>query len=229
MTAPQITRKIGTFTGVFTPTLLTILGVIMYVRLPWVVGNAGLMGAWLLMGLAMGITACTGLSLSSIATNTRIGSGGPYAIIQKSLGYEIGGSVGVPLYLTRPLGTAMYIFGFREGWLWVFPDHWPMLIDLSVFVVIFVLAYIGADIAFRVQFGIMAVIVASLASILASPELANSEVEVTWFGSYPGFPEDGFGGVSLWVVFAVFFPATTADLLPLPIIPLKPAAMRAGA
>lgn len=211
-TTPQITRKFGTFTGVFTPTLLTILGVIMYVRLPWVVGNAGLMGAWLLMALAMGITACTGLSLSSIATNTRIGSGGPYAIVQKSLGYEIGGSVGVPLYLTRPLGTAMYIFGFREGWLWAFPDHWPMLVDLSVFVVIFALVYVGADIAFRVQFGIMAVIVASIASILASPALSNSNIEVTWFGAYPGFPEDGFGGVSLWVVFALFFPATTGIL-----------------
>ncbi|MDX1741074.1 MAG: Na-K-Cl cotransporter, partial [Rhodothermales bacterium] len=206
------TRKFGAFTGVFTPTLLTILGVIMYVRLPWVVGNAGLLGAWLLMGLAMGITACTGLSLSSIATNTRIGAGGPYAIIQKSLGYEIGGSVGVPLYLTRPLGTAMYIFGFREGWLWVFPNHWPLAVDLSVFVLIFILAYIGADIAFRVQFGIMAIIVVSLVSIVASPALTNSEIEVTWFGSYPGFPEDGFGGISLWVVFAVFFPATTGIL-----------------
>jgi hypothetical protein len=40
----------GTYTGVFTPTLLTIFGVIMYVRLPWVVGNAGVLGAWVIMG-----------------------------------------------------------------------------------------------------------------------------------------------------------------------------------
>ena len=73
-------RKLGTFYGVFTPTLLTILGVIMYVRLGWVVGNAGLLGAFAIMGLAMGITVCTGLSLSSIATNRRLGAGGPYAI-----------------------------------------------------------------------------------------------------------------------------------------------------
>ena len=68
----QQLRGIGTFTGVFTPTLLTILGVIMYVRLPWVVGSGGLLGAWLIMGIAMAITACTGLSLSSIATNTQL-------------------------------------------------------------------------------------------------------------------------------------------------------------
>lgn len=37
------------------------------------------------------ITAATGLSLSSIATNTRLGAGGPYAIISRSLGLEVGG------------------------------------------------------------------------------------------------------------------------------------------
>jgi len=79
--SPGQPKLFGTFTGVFTPTLLTILGVIMYIRLGWVVGNAGLVGAWLVMMLALGITACTGLSLSSIATNTRLGAGGPYAIM----------------------------------------------------------------------------------------------------------------------------------------------------
>ncbi len=114
--------RFGTFTGVFTPTLLTILGVILYVRTGWVVGNAGLLGAFAILGLAILITTCTGLSLSSIATNTRIGAGGPYAIMTRSLGLEVGGSIGIPLYLTRPLGVAMYIFGFREGLLWIIPD-----------------------------------------------------------------------------------------------------------
>ena len=204
--------KFGAFTGVFTPTLLTILGVIMYVRLPWVVGNAGLLGAWLIMGLAMGITACTGLSLSSIATNTRIGPGGPYAIVHRSLGVEVGGSIGIPLYLTRPLGTAMYIFGFREGWQWIFPDHPALVVDLVIFAAIFALAYRGADLAFRVQFLVMAVIGLSLASIFMSPGLRDAPQDVIWWGAYPGFPEEGFGGISPWVVFAIFFPATTGIL-----------------
>jgi hypothetical protein len=99
--------RFGTFTGVFTPTLLTILGVIMYVRMGWVVGNGGLGPALAVLVLGIGITLATGLSLSSIATNTRIGDGGPYAIMNKSLGLEIGGSIGIPLFLTRPLGVAM--------------------------------------------------------------------------------------------------------------------------
>ncbi len=204
--------KFGTFTGVFTPTLLTILGVIMYVRLGWVVGNAGVLGGWLVMGVAMGITACTALSLSSIATNTRIGAGGPYAIISKSLGLEVGGSIGVPLYLSRPLGVAMYIFGFREGWLWIFPDHPALVVDFIVFAAIFLISYASANLAFRVQYMIMAIIAASLVAIFASPDVFQNPHEVQWFGDYPGFPENGFAGIDFWIVFAVFFPATTGIL-----------------
>ena len=97
-------KLFGTFAGVFTPTLLTILGVIMYLRLPWTVGNAGLLGGIAIILLANGITAATGLSLSSIATNTRLGAGGPYAIISRSLGFEIGGSIGVPLFSVAGAG-----------------------------------------------------------------------------------------------------------------------------
>ena len=205
-------RKFGTFTGVFTPTLLTILGVILYVRLPWVVGNGGLLGALGVMGLALVITVCTGLSLSSIATNTRLGAGGPYAMITRSLGLEVGGSIGVPLFLSRPLGIAMYIFGFREGWQWMFPSHHALIVDLAVFALLFGLAYLSADIAFRVQFAIMAVILVSLVSIIASPRLFEPQGTLELWGHWEGFPEDGFEGVDFWVVFAVFFPATTGIL-----------------
>ena len=63
--APPGLKQFGTFAGVFTPTLLTILGVIMYLRLGWVVGNAGLLGAFLVILLANAITLATGLALSS--------------------------------------------------------------------------------------------------------------------------------------------------------------------
>ena len=65
-------KKYGMFGGVFTPTLLTILGVIMYLRTGWVVGNAGLVGGLLIIALAFAITAATALSMSSITTNIRI-------------------------------------------------------------------------------------------------------------------------------------------------------------
>ncbi len=207
---PKGPKLFGTFAGVFTPTLLTILGVIMYLRLGWVVGNAGLLGGLLIIALANGITLCTGLSLSSIATNTRLGAGGPYAIISKSLGFEVGGSVGVPLYLSQGLAVAMYVFGFREGWTWVFPEHPAILVDLAVFAVVFGIAYLSASLAFKIQYVVMAVIALSLVSIFAAPDfLRGVGGEVQLWGSYPGAPEDGFRGTSFWLVFAVFFPAAT--------------------
>lgn len=108
-------KKFGTFGGVFTPTLLTILGVIMYLREGWVVGNAGIGGAVVIILLAFAITACTALSMSSITTNIRIGAGGAYAIVSQSLGLEVGGSLGIPRYLSQALAISLYIFGFREG------------------------------------------------------------------------------------------------------------------
>ena len=70
--------KFGTFGGVFTPSLLTILGVIMYLRLPWVVGQAGLWSALGIIVVAHVISVSTGLSISSIATDKTVGAGGPY-------------------------------------------------------------------------------------------------------------------------------------------------------
>jgi hypothetical protein len=151
-------RKFGTFPGVFTPTLLTILGVIMYLREGWVVGNAGLLGAFGVILLAIAITTFTALSMSSITTNIRIGAGGAFSIISQSLGLEIGGSVGIPLFLSQALAVAMYIFGFREGWLRLFPHHSALAVDLITFAVIFVIAYLSAGLAFRIQYLIMAVI-----------------------------------------------------------------------
>ena len=58
--------KFGTFGGVFTPSILTILGVIMYLRLPWVVGNAGLYAAIGIIAVAHVVSVATGLSLGLI-------------------------------------------------------------------------------------------------------------------------------------------------------------------
>ncbi|MGK7874346.1 MAG: sodium transporter [Xenococcaceae cyanobacterium] len=199
----------GTFEGVFKPTLLTILGAIMYLRIGWVVGNAGLLGGLLVVLSAVSITLTTGLSISSIATNTRLGTGGPYAMISKSLGLEIGGSVGVPLFFSQAFAVAMYIFGFREGWLRIFPNHPPLAVDLTAFAVVFIIAYISAGLAFRVQYLVIALIGISLVSIFGSSLTWESTQSIAWWGSFPGSLENNFSGITWWGVFAVFFPATT--------------------
>ena len=64
----------GTFKGVFTPSVLTIFGVIMYLRFGWVVGNVGIAKTLLIVTLATSITFLTGLSISAMATNMKVGT-----------------------------------------------------------------------------------------------------------------------------------------------------------
>ncbi len=205
-------KKFGTFGGVFTPTLLTILGVIMYLRMGWVVGNAGLLGAWVIIIVSFLITLCTALSMSAITTNIRIGAGGAYAIISQALGLEVGGSLGIPRYISQGLAVTMYIFGFREGWLGIFPDHDPFLVDIIVFATLISIAYISADLAIKTQYFIMVIILLSLVSIVMAAYDGSmtipTENAVRW-GTFRGSIENNFNGSSFWIVFAVFFPAAT--------------------
>jgi hypothetical protein len=65
--------KPGTFAGVFTPSFLTILGVILFLRLGYVAGNAGLGRALTIIAPANAISVLTTVSLSAIATNLKEG------------------------------------------------------------------------------------------------------------------------------------------------------------
>ncbi len=199
-------RKFGTFDGVFMPTLLTIMGAVMYLRTGWVVGNAGLAGGFLIILLANLITICTGLSISSVATNIRVRAGGAFSIISQSLGLEVGGSVSVPFYLAQAISVAFYIFAFSEGWQRVFPDHPVWLVVFAGYALCFVIAFISINLAAQVRYPILFIIILSLVSILlASFDRFGgfSQTPQMW-GDYP---EAGF-----WGVFAVFFPAVTGIL-----------------
>ncbi|NQV14548.1 amino acid permease [bacterium] len=192
-------KKLGTFAGVFTPTILTILGVIMYLRLGWVVGNAGFGGAVVIILLAKLITVTTGLSIAAIATNTRVRAGGSYALISRSLGLEAGSAVGVPLYLSQTLGGAMYISGFTEAWIALFPAHDPVIVGVSVLFLVLGVSLLGVQFAMRTQYIIMFIIAASLVSFFSAESGAAPQIQI--WGSFPQ--------ASFWAVFAIFFPAVT--------------------
>lgn len=201
----SVSPKLSTFKGVFTPTIVTILGVIMYLRQGWLVGQGGLLGAWLILGICLSITVTTALSLSSIATNVRIHAGGAYAIVTRSLGKEAGGVVGFMLYLAQSLAITMYIFGFREGWLGVFPTHDPLLIDLCAFVGMVVIVRFFTDLAFQLQYLIFAITILSVLSVSWKP-FDTRWVEINWVGNF------GQSYENFWTVLAVYFPAVTGIL-----------------
>ena len=203
------TRVYGTLEGVFVPTLLTILGVILFLRTGWVMGNAGLVGGLGIIVAAFVITGFTALSLASISTNVAPEAGGAYALVARSFGVEAGGAIGVSLYLSQSLVIVLYTFGFRDGWLAIFPGHPPLAVDVAMVTVLVVVALVGTRWAFRVQYLILAVVAVALVSVGIAAVTEPMTAAPPLIGDFPGAPEDDFPGTDPWTVFAVFFPATT--------------------
>ena len=193
--------KLGTFIGVFTPTLLTILGVIMYLRVGWLVGNMGLLYTLSIVVLANLVTLITTLSFSSIATNRLIGIGGAYNIISRNLGLEIGGAIGLPLFLAQAFAVTLYAFGLAESIRFIWPG---VPVAPAAFVIVLgigLLASRGSEIALKAQLPLLFLVALSLLALIAGSA----------FNPLPNPPPiaQSTGEVEYWVAFAVFFPAVT--------------------
>lgn len=191
--------RFGTFAGVFTPNVLTILGIILFLRCGWVVGQAGLLGALAIVGLANVVALLTGLSIAAIATSMHVRAGGNYFMISRTLGLEIGGAIGIPLYLSQAISVAFYVIGFTEAFVAVVPGFDPRVVATVVAVAFGVLAYVGADVALRIQFVVLGVLALALLSFFTGGGGAVAPVKRPEYGE----------GHSFWTVFAVFFPAVT--------------------
>nr|MBC8436257.1 amino acid permease [Bacteroidota bacterium] len=202
----QPVEKFGTFLGVYTPSVLTILGLIMYLRFGWVVGNVGLGLTILIVLLASSITLITALSASAIATNMRVGVGGEYYLISRSLGLELGGAIGIPLFLCRTLSITFYSFGLAEAIGMFLPEApTPQVIQLIAAIIIIGITIVSgksAGLVLKLQIPIMIAVGLSMIALLIgvfSSDLRSPEMVATYRTAPKGF----------WYVFAVFFPAVT--------------------
>lgn len=106
--------QLGTMAGVFLPCIQNIFGVILFIRMVWIVGTAGVPAAFLIVFICCSVTFCTAVSLSAIATNGIVPAGGSYFMISRALGPEFGGAVGVLFFLATSVAAAMYITGAVE-------------------------------------------------------------------------------------------------------------------
>ena len=197
--------RLGTFGGVFTPCTLTILGVIMFLKFGEVVGRSGIWAALGIVLLAKVITTLTTLSLSAIATNTRVRGGGAYYLISRSLGVEFGGAIGVLFFIAQAISVALYVLGFAEVVTSTFPAlaERDLVVASTTNLVVFVCVYIGAGWTVKVQSLILASLVASLVSFYAGaiPQFDAARAAENAAAS--------FEGSSLYAMFALFFPAVT--------------------
>lgn len=192
----------GTFVGVFVPCILMVFGVIIFLRLGWIVGMVGLPSALTLITIAAAITFVTTLSMASISTNIEVRTGGVYYIISRSLGLEVGSAVGLPLFFKQALSIAFCVIGFAESLHDLVPLWSITSIGLVALTLLTVLAYFSLSGALKLQVFIFAAIIASLVSLFMGS------------GEYVPLPEVAFSTevarpFGFWTIFAIFFPAMT--------------------
>ena len=197
--------SLGTFAGVFTPSVLTILGIILFLRLGFVVGSAGLGRALIIIGLANLISILTSFSLATIATNLKVKGGGDYYLISRTLGVEFGGALGIVLFAAQSISIAFYSIGFGEAvgaivggeltWL-------PQVVAAGAVLVLCVLAWVGADAATRFQFVVMTVMGLALIGFFVGglADFDRAVFQENWGAT---------GTQPFWIIFAIFFPAVT--------------------
>ncbi|NBC05030.1 MAG: amino acid permease [Bacteroidetes bacterium] len=208
-------KKFGTFLGVFLPSVLTVLGLIMYLRFGWVVGNLGLPLTIVTVLLANVITFITGLSAAAIATNIKVGVGGVYYLISRSLGLETGGAIGIAFYISRTLSITFYAFGLSESILLFWPvETWGAIpgyaIPVMTAVIILLITFASgksAELVLKFQVPMLILVVLSILSLIVGVFMGDLRMP-EWTPAYRTVaPEGGF-----WIIFAVFFPGVTGFL-----------------
>uniref|UniRef100_A0A667ZFC5 Solute carrier family 12 member 9 n=1 Tax=Myripristis murdjan TaxID=586833 RepID=A0A667ZFC5_9TELE len=108
-------RKLGVVFGVIIPTLLSMFSVVVFLRIGFVVGQAGLYQSIAMFLVAYFIITMTVLSVCAISTNGALDAGGAYYMISRALGPEFGGSIGIMFFFANVCGSALYILGLVEA------------------------------------------------------------------------------------------------------------------
>ena len=197
-------KKFGTFSGVFTPSILTILGVIMYLRFPSIIGQAGLINTIGIIIIAHIISFSTSLSVASLATDKTVKTGGTYFMISRSLGLPIGGTLGLALFVGLSFSVSLYLIGFAESFL----SYWNLDSTINsvriagsvILILVTAITFISTSLAIKSQYFIMAAIGLSLLSIFfGHHEFAPKAIHLAPLADAAPF----------MVLFGIFFPAVT--------------------
>ncbi|CAK8681566.1 unnamed protein product [Clavelina lepadiformis] len=193
-------HKLSTFFGVIVPCCLSMFSVILFLRMGFIVGQAGMLESLAMVVLAYAIIGLTVLSVCAISTNGAIEGGGAYFMISRALGPEFGGAIGLMFFLANAASSALYIFGIVEALTSFFGENgiyeigpsgipssygWNYLYGTVILLLCLVVCVVGADIYAKTTFMIFLVVMVSIASVV-----------VSFFAKKP-FPVGGEGNLSL--------------------------------
>ncbi|XP_019065283.1 solute carrier family 12 member 3 isoform X2 [Fukomys damarensis] len=221
--------RFGWVKGVMIRCMLNIWGVILYLRLPWITAQAGIVLTWIIILLSVMVTSITGLSISAISTNGKVKSGGTYFLISRSLGPELGGSIGLIFAFANAVGVAMHTVGFAEtvrdllqeyGTPIVDPINDIRIIGVVTVTVLLAISLAGMEWESKAQVLFFLVIMVSFANYVVGTLIPPSEDKASkGFFSYRGdiFVQNlvpswrGIDG-SFFGMFSIFFPSATGIL-----------------
>ena len=194
-------KRLGTFSGVYLPSFLQMVGVILYMRLGWITGNAGIYKMVSVIAMSSSILLITAFSMTSIVTNMKVGSGGAYYIISRFLGLEFGSAIGVVLCLSQMTSIALCVSGFAASITTVFPNNSATLIEVITIIALVGTSYVSTNLAVKMQFCIFVILALSAFSVFSGSGSNIPSSIVTISSSAETF--------SFWYAFSMFFPATT--------------------
>ena len=170
--------KLGTFSGVFVPTSLNVLSILMFLRFGFILGQSGFLGMMGMLIISYLINLVTTFSLSAIATNGTVRGGGAYYLISRSLGPEFGGSIGVVFYLGSLLNTSMNAVGlvdclkqnfgdFSGNWVRWLPEGfwWEYLWASMILILCTGICLAGSSVFARCSNGLLALLLLATLSI----------------------------------------------------------------
>ncbi|XP_061203331.1 solute carrier family 12 member 1 isoform X1 [Neopsephotus bourkii] len=220
--------KFGWVKGVLVRCMLNIWGVMLFIRLSWIVGQAGIGLGIIVIALSVVVTTLTGISMSAICTNGVVRGGGAYYLISRSLGPEFGGSIGLIFAFANAVAVAMYVVGFAETVVELLKESDTLMVDESndirIIGTITVVCLLGISVAgmeweAKAQVILLIVLLIAIANFFIGTIIpTNNEKKARGFFNYQAsiFAENfgpGFrSGEGFFSVFAIFFPAATGIL-----------------
>uniref|UniRef100_A0A4W4G886 Solute carrier family 12 member 1 n=1 Tax=Electrophorus electricus TaxID=8005 RepID=A0A4W4G886_ELEEL len=205
--------------------MLNIWGVMLFIRLSWVFGQAGSGLGIIIIILSMVVTTLTCLSMSAICTNGVVRGGGAYYLISRSLGPEFGGSIGLIFAFANAVAVAMYVVGFSETVVDLLKVNDAIMVDevndIRIVGCITVVLLLGISVAgmeweAKAQIALLVILLLAIANVFVGTAIPATE-EKRAKGFYTSIMAENFtpnfrDGETFFSVFAIFFPAATGIL-----------------